>query len=880
MTPIRRQYLKIKEAYSDSIVLFRMGDFYETFDDDARLVASELDITLTGRSLGKDLRVPMAGVPAHSVDSYLARLVKKGHQVAICEQLSDPAQSKGLVERDVVRVVTPGTVFEDSLLDQQANNYLAAVACEGETAGLAFADITTGEFAATQLSASQLSLELAWISPAEVIVAGSALSSWESGEVLDSQEFDFSLTATDDASFDIATATENLLAHFRIQTLESFGCENLPLAVSAAGAILEYLERTRPSIRPDGQADSQLLRRIQLRNLAIYSTHQYMALDNRTRRNLELFQGGRGEQRELSLVASIDRTRTVMGSRLLRRWIGQPLLELDALQRRLDAVEGFHADGMARNRVASALSSIPDLERIMGRVVAGSVAPRELVALRTGLEAIPELRDSVSGLGSELQWLQAGLVPCPEVVDVIEAAIQSEPSGSVGDGNVIRPGFSAEIDELKAASASARQFIASLEQRERERTAIRSLRVGYNQVFGYYIEVSKSQADNLPDDYIRRQTLTHAERYIVPELKEYESLVLNARERLTEAEEATYRQVCEQVAQSAATVLKASSALAEVDVFAGLAQAAVENGYVRPVVDNGSTIRIRDGRHPVVERVLAPGQYVPNDAELSSDSTVLVLTGPNMAGKSTYIRQVALITLLAQVGSFVPASEAHVGLVDRIFTRVGLQDDLATGQSTFMVEMVETAAILNQATPRSLVILDEIGRGTSTYDGLSIARSVIEHIHNSPRLGCKTLFATHYHELTELASTLPGVRNFSVAVTEEGSDVVFLHRIVPGGADRSYGVHVARLAGLPQGVVNRAWEVLSDLESVSMGNVQRTALGAGRSATPGAASQQLPLFAAGPPLVDSIRELDIANMTPLEALNKLYELQEQANSIL
>ena len=605
-----------------------------------------------------------------------------------------------------------------------------------------------------------------------------------------------------------------------------------------------------------------------------------MALDNRTRKNLELLQGGRGEQKELSLIASIDRTKTVMGARLLRRWIGQPLLELEALQRRLDAVDGFYADGLSRNRVSSTLSTVPDLERVIGRVVAGTVAPRELVALKAGLEAIPELRNSLGGFGFELQWLQAGLVPCPEVVDVIEAAIEPEPSGGVGDGNVVRSGFSTEIDELKSASANARQYIASLEQKERERTGIRSLRVGYNQVFGYYIEVSKSHADGLPDDYIRRQTLTHAERYIVPELKEYESLVLNARERLAEAEEATYRRVCEQVAQSAATVLRASAAVAEIDVFAGLAQAAVDNRYVRPVVDNDTTIRIRDGRHPVVERVLPLGQYVPNDVELSSESRVLVLTGPNMAGKSTYIRQVALITLMAQVGSFVPASEAHIGLVDRIFTRVGLQDDLATGQSTFMVEMVETAAILNQATPRSLVILDEIGRGTSTYDGLSIARSVIEHIHNSPRLGCKTLFATHYHELTELASTLPGVRNFSVAVAEEGSDVVFLHRIVPGGADRSYGVHVARLAGLPQGVVNRAWEVLTDLESEGRAPVQRRARGTGRSSTSGGASQQLPLFAAGPSLVDSIRELDVANMTPLEALNKLYELQEQANSLL
>ena len=506
----------------------------------------------------------------------------------------------------------------------------------------------------------------------------------------------------------------------------------------------------------------------------------------------------------------------------------------------------------------------------MGRVVAGSAAPRELLALKTGLEALPELRERVAGLGDALQWLHSELLPAPEVVAIIEAAIEPEPSGSVGEGGVIRRGFSARVDELRDASTNARQYIAGLEQKERERTGVRSLKVGYNQVFGYYIEIPKSQTGSLPDDYQRRQTLTNAERYIVPDLKEYESRVLNAREQLAGEEEEAYRRICAQVAESAPHIARAAAAIARVDVFCGLAQAAVDSGYVRPAVDDGPGILIREGRHPVVERVLASGEYVPNDVELSGNARVLVLTGPNMAGKSTYIRQVALITLLAQVGSFVPAAEARIGIVDRIFTRVGLQDDLATGQSTFMVEMVETAAILNQATPRSLVVLDEIGRGTSTYDGLSIARAVIEHLHNDPRLGCKTLFATHYHELTQLAASLPGVRNFSVAVAEEGSEVVFLHRIIPGGADKSYGVHVARLAGLPQGVVNRAWEVLTDLES-QVGNSRRRA-------TRAAPSQQLALFAPGSDLADMVRSLDVPNMTPLEALNKLYELQEQANS--
>ena len=853
MTPIRRQYLKIKEAYRDSIVLFRMGDFYETFDDDAHLVARELDITLTGRSLGKDLRVPMAGVPAHSIESYLVRLVRKGHQVAICEQLSDPATSKGLVDRGVVRVVTPGTVFEDSLLDREANNYLAAVAVGDKRAGLAYADITTGEFAATEVQLEDLPLELGRVAPAEVLVSRS------SPDVAESPDGSWHCTPVDDENLEFERSRSALLSYFRVHTLESFGCEGLPLAVSAAGAIVEYLERTRRSAT------------VQLGNLTVYSTLQYMALDARTRRNLELFEGGRSQQRELSVLAAIDRTRTALGARLLRRWLGQPLLDLAALMRRLDAVECFHRDGLARGAVASALAGVADLERIMGRVVAGSVAPRELLALKAGLEAIPELRERVDALDQGMAWLRDELVPAPDVVALIQAAIEPDPSGNVGEGGVIRRGFSDEIDDLKDASVNARQYIAGLEQKERERTGIRSLKVGYNQVFGYYIEVSKAQTATLPDDYIRRQTLTNAERYIVPELKEYESLALNARERLAEAETEVYRRVCAQVAESVALIARSAVGIAQVDVFSGLAQASVDNGYIRPVVDDGPTIRIRDGRHPVVERVLPEGRYVPNDVELSGGARVLVITGPNMAGKSTYIRQVALITLLAQVGSFVPAAEAHIGLVDRIFTRVGLQDDLATGQSTFMVEMVETAAILNQATPRSLVILDEIGRGTSTYDGLSIARSVIEHLHNDPRLGCKTLFATHYHELTQLASLLPGVRNFSVAVAEEGSDVVFLHRIVPGGADRSYGVHVARLAGMPPGVVNRAWEVLDDLES-------RRSERRGRSSR-SAPSQQLSMFSPGQELADAIKAMDVSNMTPLEALNRLYELQEQARSL-
>ena len=872
LTPIRRQYLKIKHAYPEAIVLFRLGDFYETFDEDARIASRELEITLTSRSMGKDLRVPMAGVPAHSLETYLARLIKKGYQVAICEQLSDPATAKGLVERGVVRVVTPGTVLESGLLDENNNNYLASVAEEGESFGLAYVDITTGEFAATQLDLEDLLLELERISAVEVLTPRSEeLPGWAPS---DSQGLSPGgpLTPVDPSSFGLSSARQALLSHYGILSLESFGCENLPLVVRSAGAIVDYL------------ASTQKTGDLHLANLTTYSTADYMSLDTQTRRNLELFQGGRSDSKQFSLLATLDLTKTPMGGRLLRQWLGQPLLDLERLDQRLEAVGHFFDDGFRRTNTLQLLSKIPDLERIQGRVNGGTVAPRELKSLQSGLEAIPSLaeqlvssstdssaQDAIGRSGS-MGWLAQQLTPLPDVVSLVDEAIAPDPTGSVGEGNVIREGFSAELDELKRASRDARGFIAGLEQTERARTGIKGLKVGYNQVFGYYIEVSKASQSQVPEDYIRRQTLVNAERYIVPELKEYESLVLNARERIEELERSIYRRVCDQIGASSDAIGKRATAVAQADVFSSLAEVAARNAYVRPTLNKGGAIAIQAGRHPVVERVLEPGSYVPNDVLLSNDDArILVLTGPNMAGKSTFIRQVALITLMAQIGSFVPASDAIIGLVDRIFTRVGLQDDLATGQSTFMVEMVETAAILNQATPRSLVILDEIGRGTSTYDGMSIARSVLEHLHNDGRLGCKTLFATHYHELTGLAASLPGVRNFSVAVTEEAGEVVFLHRIVPGGADKSYGVHVARLAGLPQGVINRAWEVLAELEQPD-GALKGTGKRRSRKAT----AQQMPLFTPDQPLIDEIRSFDIPNLTPLEAINLLYQLQEKA----
>ncbi|MDE2940502.1 MAG: DNA mismatch repair protein MutS [Chloroflexota bacterium] len=869
LTPVRRQYLKVKSAYPDAIVLFRMGDFYETFDADAELTARDLEITLTSRSMGKDIKVPMAGVPAHSLEPYLARLIKKGHKVAICEQLTDPATSRGLVERDVVRVVTPGTVFEPSLLDEDTNNYLAALVEQGDQVGLAYVDITTGEFCATQLGRDRLYPELARISPAEILIpAVDTLPEWmpeedrlkftEAGE--ERHGAGLPIVQVNPVSFDLDMARDALLSHYGIHTLESFGCENLPLATRAAGAIVDYLSLTHKAVAPGLSA------------LSVYSLERYMALDTQTRRNLELFQAGRWESRELSLFAALDLTHTPMGGRMLRRWVGQPLLDEKELESRLNGVEHLVKDGLNRARIRETLSDVSDLERILGRLQTETAAPRDLIGLKQGIEsAIPltnALEDDEAG---RVEWLRRQLGNVPDVPKLIEEAINEEPSGSVGDGNVIRDGFSPELDDLKRNSRDARSFIAGLEQRERDRTGIRNLRVGYNHVFGYYLEVSKSNQAQVPDDYIRRQTLTNGERYIIPELKEYESQVLNAKERIEELERSLYRQVCAQIVLYAEGIIRLAAGIAVVDVIASLAEVAARHRYVRPDINQGDLINIRNGRHPVVERHLGSSSFVPNDVHLANDDArIVVLTGPNMAGKSTYIRQAAIMVLMAQIGSFVPADEATIGLVDRIFTRVGLQDDLATGQSTFMVEMVETASILNQATPRSLVILDEIGRGTSTYDGLSIAQSVIEHLHNNPRLGCKSLFATHYHELTELARTLPGVRNFSVAVAEEEGRVVFLHRIVPGGADRSYGVHVAQLAGLPQAVVSRAWEVLDNMERNGAG---RGSPKRGRRPEP---AVQMSLFQPEQQLRDAVLKLDVANLTPLEAINKLYELQEDA----
>ena len=854
-TPARRQYLRIKKEHPDAVLLFRMGDFFETFDDDARIVSRELEIALTSREMGRGQRIPLAGIPYHALDPYLAKLIKKGYRVAICEQTSDPATSKGLVDREVVRVVTPGTVVEDSILEQKANNYLASVVVEGDEAGLAYVDITTSEFATSQFPLEHLPMELGRLVPSEVLVP--------QGQDGLPGDHGASVSPLDQDAFNLEWATEALLKHFGVASLEAYGCERLPLAVRAAGAIVDYLGRNQKAALT------------QLTSLHTYSTDSYMVLEPQTRRNLELFEGGRWGDAKASLLYVLDQTRTSMGGRLLRRWLGQPLLEVEGIVRRQDAVTWFHRSALRRGRVSALLDSISDLERVVNRVRTYTATPRDLVALGQSLRAAPEVKGILTEDedAPQVGWLAAEIGNHGDVVELIASAIADDPPPSVGEGRVIREGFSPDLDALRSSSRNAQEYIAGLERKERERTGIKSLKVGYNKVFGYYIEVSKSNLSQVPEDYIRRQTLVGGERYITPEMKEYEAQVLSAQERVGELEGTLYRQVCQQVGEAASAIMATAGAIAQADAFYALGEVASRHGYVRPEIDDGDALDIKQGRHPVVERTLAAGAFVPNDTTLSNgDEQLVILTGPNMSGKSTYIRQVALIVLMAQVGSYVPAGSATIGVVDRIFTRVGLQDDLAVGQSTFMVEMVETATIINHATPRSLVVLDEIGRGTSTYDGLAIARAVAEYIHSHPRLGCKTLFATHYHELTQLAEVLPRARNYNVAVSEEQGDVVFLRRIVPGGADRSYGVYVARLAGLPGAVINRAWEVLGELENGASAHPQPSGRDGGRAH----AAQQLPLMGASNIAMESLLALDVASMTPLEAINKLYELQEQA----
>ncbi|MCB0171589.1 MAG: DNA mismatch repair protein MutS [Anaerolineae bacterium] len=900
-TPSRQQYLSVKRQYPDAIVFYRLGDFYETFDDDAKLMAKELDIVLTSRKVSKKQRVPMAGIPHHSAENYIARLIKLGYKVAICEQIGS-TPINGLVPREVQRVITPGTVVEGSLLADNENNYLAALIVTDNKAGIAFADITTGQFGATQLQNRDIDRlilnEITRLKPAEVLIPHD-----KSADLFRSLKIPHSLY--DSWRFDLDQARQELQRHFDVATLDGFGLAGKPLAIQAAGAIIQYV------------AETQKAALNHITHLTAYSTDNFMDLDASTRRNLELTETIRRGSVQGSLLDVLDKTITAMGGRLLRTWLHQPLLDVAALNSRLDDVERFTTQTLARGDIRTYLKEVADLERLTNRVSQGIATPRDLQAIQRSLEVVPQLQMVLTGLFGDAEGeakaeadaktdpnldtpipnphlpisnLQSpspilyspfsilhSLAPCQDIVNLIDQAIADEPPATLSKVGIIRSGFSAELDSIIAGSRDAKVWVANLEGVERERTGIKSLKVGFNKVFGYYLEVTRANADQVPPEYIRKQTLVNAERYITPELKEYENLILNADERQLEVEVRIFKEVCAQIAASAQRLLTTARTLAYLDVVTALAEVALHNNYVRPALSDDAPLEIINGRHPVVETmplVDADGlatAFVPNDIRMSSEELIHIITGPNMSGKSTFLRQVALIVLMAQIGSFVPADRAHIGLVDRIFTRIGAQDEIHAGQSTFMVEMVETAAILSQSTGRSLLILDEVGRGTSTYDGLAIARAVVEYIHNNPKIRAKTLFATHYHELTEVAKYLPHLRNYNVAVAEEGSKVIFLHKIVPGGADRSYGIHVAQIAGIPKAVIDRANEILEELEGNADFQERRE-----RTRQTFSGVQMSFLAPEVHPLVEEIKEIDVDSLSPLEALNKLYELKQRA----
>ena len=861
-SPLKQQYERIKAEFPDGILLFRLGDFYETFGEDAEIVSRDLGIALTSKELGRGHRVPLAGVPTHSLDASVARLLEKGHRVAVCEQFGDPKTAKGILDREIIRVVTPGTVLQHDLLPESANNFLAALVIDGQRAGLSYADISTSEFVTLEIPVDDVQTELAALSPAELLVP----KNLDMPPILEGA----ALVSTDASTFDEHDARQRLLKHFGVHSLEPYGCDNLPLAVTAAGAVLSYLQETQRGALT------------QVQSLSTRQTAETMILDPQTVRTLELFEGSSGT-REGGLLDLLDTTQTPMGRRLLRQCLGRPLLNRDAVIERHDNVEALVQDPMLRSRLRTAMHGLPDLERLINFIRSGSAAPRDVVAVRRGLEAVaginsvltaaalPEIQRDDEAV-SPLAWTLNDIETHDEIRKLLNEAIADEPGATLSVGGVVRKGFSQELEDLRAISSDARVAVAALETEERNATGIPTLKVGYTRVFGYYIEVTRPHLPRVPEHYIRKQTVAGGERFFTPRLKELEVQISEAQQRAEELESAIFRQVCSQVVEQGEPILATARAVARLDVLAAFAENAIRLRLTRPEIDDSRVLEATAARHPVVEEVLAE-PFVPNDISLMEDRPIAIITGPNMAGKSTYLRQIALIALMAQIGSFVPAATARVGLVDRIFTRAGLHDDISTGRSTFMVEMIETAAILHQATDHSLIILDETGRGTSTYDGLSIAWAVVEHIHNHPRLSARTAFATHYHELVELGETLPHAFNLHVLVSEEEGKVVFLRQVVPGGADRSYGVHVAQLAGLPRDVVARAQEVLAQLEDANV------------AATPNAAQpalfsiqtpQQHEPASADTEIRDAVLSLSPDQMTPLEALAKLYDLQRLA----
>jgi DNA mismatch repair protein MutS len=880
-TPVRRQYLELKARHPDAILFFRLGDFYETFDEDARIVAKTLDIVLTGRDIGRGERVPMAGVPYHAAEGYVARLIEQGHRVAICNQIGE-VPAKGLVRREVVRVITPGTLIEDGLLPARTNNFLAAVVVERHGAGLAYVDISTGYLAATEVrgpaAGPLLAAEMIRLGPAECLIPGEEIDT-DAASVAEILPPGALATPRPLSSFAPHRAGDRLRRHFGTATLASLGLEERPLAARATAAVLEYVEETLPSA-------IGLLDRLEL-----YTVEGSMVLDAATRRSLELTESLRHGQRDGSLLAAIDHTRTPMGARMLRRWLTQPLLDRASIEARHDAVAWTIERGRHREQLVDAVGALPDLERLASRAAQQSLNPREMLAIASAARVLPKVAD---GLATQppalLVELRQDIGDFLDLAERIEQTVEDPPPPNFGEG-VIRPGLSAELDEVRLLAGDTRTWIANLERSERERTGLRGLKVGYNRVFGYYLEISRTALAQPTDyyqressgaatvaehleklEYVRKQTMTGVERFVTPKLQEYELRARNAQEEIVRLERAVYAELLAAAAAHARRLLDSATALARLDALLSFAEAAVRCQYVRPVLVEGKTVTIAGGRHPVVEQAIGREAFMPNDTSLGADdATVAILTGPNMAGKSTYLRQVALIVLLAQVGSFVPATSATLGVVDRVFARVGAQDDLAGQRSTFMVEMIETANILRNATPDSLLVLDEIGRGTSTFDGIAVARAVVEQIHDDPRLRCKTLFATHYHELADLATELPGVTSLQVEVLERGDRVVFLHRVVPGAADRSYGVHVARLAGVPEPVTRRAAAILAELERT------RDHGGApGKNGTTGNGAAPRALSDGEAETLRRLAALDPLRLSPMEALSELVALVELA----
>lgn len=863
ITPLMAQYAKIKESYPDTILLFRVGDFFETFEEDAKIASKVLGITLTKRANGAAGDVPLAGFPHHAIDSYLPKLVRSGYRVAVCEQLENPKFAKGIVKRDVVEIVTPGVAISDKILDHKKNNYLLSIYIENEIAGIAFVDISTGEFQTYEVNHKNFIQQLENIIPSEILLPKSQKN------LLEQQIYkilpNVRITKIDDWIFDFSYSTELLMNHFNTKTLKGFGIENFQNAISASGAALHYLKETQ-------KANLNHINKI-----SRYNPSDFMILDFATKRNLEITFTIQGGDREGSLISILDKTETSMGGRLLKKWVTSPLTKLEPILIRQSCIEEFVNKKTVRQNIKNELKEIGDLERLSSKVCTGRINPREIILIKNSLKKIPLLKQILDQSTNEsLTLINEKLNPLPSIVELIDKSIKDDPPNSLAEGGVIKNGYNKELDELREISSNAKNWIAELQKTERERTKISSLKVSYNKVFGYYIEISNANKDKIPENYIRKQTLVNSERYITPELKEYEDKILNAHENILNLEFKIYEEVRNEIIKEVEALQENAKLIAMLDCYQSFAECAVEYNYCKPELNESDKIEIIDGRHPVVERILPPSEkFTPNNCLLSSsEDQIIILTGPNMAGKSVYLRQIGLIVLLSQIGSFVPATKASIGLVDRIFTRVGASDNISAGESTFLVEMQEAANILNNATNKSLILLDEIGRGTSTFDGISIAWAITEYIHDNPNLKAKTLFATHYHELNEMADIFPRIKNYKVEVREYGDKVIFLHKVNPGTADHSYGIQVAQMAGLPLFVTNRAKEILANLESKELTpyEIKKVKLAKLKQKD----DLQISLFEMkDDSLRQEISNLPINELTPIEALNKLNELKKK-----